>query len=61
MEISVKKNIMVEETIEYVVDIIMERKNRECKLKKYELDFSLESADKRKVGCLNMIHSANCC
>jgi hypothetical protein len=79
MEISVKKNIMVEETIEYITDIIMKRKESEMKSKKYELyikkkqnrtslcldfnssRFSVKDEDKKKIGCLSLMHTINCC
>lgn len=37
MEVSVKKNIMVDETIEYITDIIVKKKENDVKMRKYEL------------------------
>ena len=78
MEISVKKNIMVEETIEYITDIIMKKKESSREMRKYELvlkkdektalrlDFnsnagSVKEDHNRKIGCLSLMHSSNCC
>ncbi|RMZ98238.1 ras-related Rab-7L1-like [Brachionus plicatilis] len=69
MEMSVKKNIMVKETIEYISNAIMKKKENEQESSKYDFylrqeAFNLKTStlyDTKKIGCLSVVKTTSCC